>query len=80
MGYGRQLGNRLTTQLKLKVRTSKADVLETVIDGCVTSTLGPEHYNKLRTVHHHLLLPTIGCSRGQLFEVVQSYSKTLNKT
>ena len=61
--YGRELYDRPTAPLQLKVRMLKAEVLETLLYGCMTWTLGQEHYAKLRTVHHQLLLRTIGSSQ-----------------
>ena len=58
----------------------KAEVLETLLYGCMTWTLGQEHYAKLRTVHHQLLLRTIGFSRRQRSDRVLSYSKALKQT
>ena len=64
----------------------KAEVLETLLYGCMTWTLGQEHYAKLRTVHHQLLLRTIGFSRRQrtdhvcMYKYVLSYSKALKQT
>ena len=78
--YGRELYHRPTAPPKLKVRMLKAEVLETLLYGCMTWTLGREHYAKLRTVHHQLLLRTIGFSRRQRSDHVLSYSKALKKT
>ena len=36
----------------LKVRMLKAEVVETLLYGCVTWTLGQEHFAELRTAHH----------------------------
>ena len=58
----------------------KGGVLETLLNGCMTWTLGQEHYAKLRTVHHQLLLGTIGFSRRQRSDHVLSYSKALKQT
>ena len=48
-------------QFTLKVRMLKAEVMETLLYGCVTWTLGQEHFAELRTAHHNLLLRIIGC-------------------
>ena len=55
----------------------KAEVLETLLYGCMTWTLSHEHYAKLRTVHHQLLPRTIGFSLRQRSDQVLSYSKAL---
>ena len=43
----------------------KAEVMETLLYGCVTWTLGQEHFAELRTAHHNLLLRIIGFQRRQ---------------
>ena len=42
------------------VRMFNADVMETLLYGCVTKTQGQGHFAKLRTAHHKLLLRNIG--------------------
>ena len=48
--------------------------------GCVTWTLGQQHYAKLRTAHHLLLLRVIGFQRRQCTDHLMSYAKALKKT
>ena len=38
----------------LKLRMLKAEVMETLLYGCVTWTLGKERFAELRTAHHRL--------------------------
>ena len=64
----------------LKVRMLKAEAIETMLYGCVTWTLGQQHYAKLRTAHHHLLLRVIGFQRRQCTDHLMSYAKALKKT
>lgn len=46
-----------TAPLGLKVRVFlKAEVIETLLYGCVTWTLSAKHYAKLPTAHHQVLL------------------------
>ena len=40
----------------LKLRVLKAEVMETLLYGCVTWTLGKEHFAELRTARHKFLL------------------------
>ena len=47
----------------LKVRMRKAEAMETLLYGCVTWTLGKEHFAELRTAHHNLLPRIIGFQR-----------------
>ena len=57
----------------------KAKVMKTLLCGCVTWTLGKEHFAELRTAHHRLLLRIIGFQRRQLTDHLTSYGKTLKK-
>ena len=65
--------------LALKLRMIKVEVMETLLYGCVTWTLGKEHFAELRTAHHRLLLRIIGFQRRQLTDHLTSYGKTLKK-
>ena len=47
----------------LKVRMLKAEVMETLLYGCVTWAFGQEHFAELRTAHRRLLLRIIGFQR-----------------
>ena len=61
----------------------KAEVIETRLYGCVTWTLGTEHFAKLRTVHDQDLVPlqVIGFQRRQRADYTTlSYTKALKKT
>ena len=62
-----------------KVRLLKTEVMETLMYGCVTWTLGSEHSAKLRTAHHNLLLRVIGFQRRQRTDHRMSYAKALKK-
>ena len=74
--------DRTTAPLTLKVRMLKAMVIETpLLYGCVTWTLKAEHFAKLRTTHHQVLLRVIGFQR-RLFtdHATFSYAKALKMT
>ena len=47
--FGPELYDRTTVLLGLKVRTLKAEVIETLLYRCLTWTLRVEHFAKLRT-------------------------------
>ena len=49
----------------LKVRMLKAEVMETLLYGCVTWILGQQLFAELRTAHHNLLLRITGFQRRQ---------------
>ena len=63
----------------LKVRMLKAELMETLLYGCVTWTLGKEHLAELRTVHHRFLLRIIGFQRRQRTDHLMSDAKALIK-
>ena len=63
----------------LKVRMIKAEVMETLLYGCVTWTLRQDHFAGLRTAHHNLLLRIIGFQRRQRTDHLMSYAKALKK-
>jgi len=66
----------------LKLSMLKAEVMETLLYGCVTWTLGKEHFAELRTPHHRFLLRIIGFQRRQRRQRTDhliSYAKALRK-
>ena len=73
--FGRELYDK-TAPISLKVRMLKAEVIETLLYGCITWTLGAEHFAKLRTVHHQVLLRVISFQRRQRTDYTTlSYAK-----
>ena len=63
----------------LKVRMLTAEVMETLLYGCVTWTLGKEQFAELRTAHHGFLLRIIGFQRRQRTNHLMSYAKALKR-
>ena len=63
----------------LKVRMLKADVMETLLYGYVTWTLGKEHFAELRTAHHRFLLRIIDFQRRNRTDHLVSYAKALKE-
>ena len=63
----------------LKVRLLKTEVMETLLYGCVTWALGLEHFAKLRTAHHNLLLRIIGFQGRRRADHRMSYAKALKE-
>ena len=57
----------------------KAEVMETLLHGCVTWTLGKEHFAELRSSHHRFLVRIIGLQRRQRIDNLMSYAKALKK-
>ena len=63
----------------LKLRMQEAEMMETLLYGCVTWTFGKEHFADLRTAHHRFLLRIIGFHRRQRTYHLMSYAKALKK-
>ena len=61
--YSRELYGQPKVALSIKTRMIKAEAIEALLYGCSTWTLRQEHYAKLRTVHHRVLLRIIGAQR-----------------
>ena len=61
--YIRELYDQPKVALSLKTRMAKAEAIEALLYGCSTWTLRQEHYSKLRTVQHRVLLRIIGAQR-----------------
>ena len=58
--YLHELYDQPKVALSLKTRMVKAEAIEALLYKCSTWTLRQEHYAKLRTVHHRVLLRIIG--------------------
>ena len=63
----------------VKVRMLKAKVMETLPYGCVTRTIGKEHFAELRTAHRRFLLRIIGFQRRQRTDQLMSYAKAFKQ-
>ena len=61
--YLRELYDQPKVALSLKTRTDKAEAIEALLYGCSTWILRQEHYAKLRTIHHQVLLRIVGAQR-----------------
>ena len=61
--YSRELYGQPKVALSIKTRMVKAEAIEALLYGCSTWTLRQEHYAKLRTVHHRVLLRILGAQR-----------------
>ena len=66
-------------QLELKIRMLRAEVLETMLYGCVTWTPRAGHYGTLRRVHRRLLTRCIGWQKHNRADHPISYLDTLVK-
>ena len=77
--YSRELYNQPKVALSLKTRMVKAEAIEAFLYGCSTWTLRQEHYAKLRTVHHRVLLRIIRAQRERPDHRMTSYNRALEK-
>ena len=78
--YSREFYGQRKVALSLKTRMVKAEAIEALLYGCSTWTLRQEHYAKLRTVHHRVLLHTIGAQRKRRDHRMTSYNRALEIT
>ena len=79
--FGPELYDRTTAPLSLKIRMLKAEVIETLLYGCVTWTLSAQHFARLRSAHHRVLLQVIGFqSRQRTDHTTLLYVEALKKT
>ena len=78
--YSRELYDQPKVALSLKTQTVKVEAIEALIYGCSTWTLRQEHYAKLRTVHHRVLLRIIGAQRKRPDHWMTSYNPALEIT
>ena len=72
--------DRPSAPLELKIRMLRAEVLETMLYGCVTWSLSACHYDTLRRTHHKFLTRCIGWRKHNRADHPISYLDTLLKT
>ena len=77
--YSLELYDRPSVPLELKIRVLKAEVLETMLYGCVTSSPRARHYDTLRGAHHSFLNRCIGWRTRTRTDHPISYLETLVK-
>ena len=75
----RELYDMEASPFAMKLRMLKAEVMETLLYGCVTWTLGKEHFADLRTARHRFILRVIGFHRRQRTDHLMSYAKVIKK-
>ena len=63
----------------LKLRMLKAEVIETLLNGCVTLNPGKEHFAELRTAHHRFLPRIVSFKRRRPTDHLMSYAKAPKK-
>ena len=67
-------------RLRLKVRLLKAEVVETLLDGCMTWSPKKPDYDRLRQVYHSMLLRCLGWRKRKRDDHTLSYADALAKT
>ena len=78
--YSRELYDQPKVAFSLKTRMVKAEAIEALLYGCSTCTLRQDHYAKLRTVHHRVLLRIIAAQRKRPDHRMTSYNRALEVT
>ena len=72
--FERELYDMEAAPFALTLRMLKAEVMETLLYGCVRWTLGKEHFDELQTAHHRFLLRIVGFQRRQRTDHLMSYA------
>ena len=78
--YLRELYEQPKVALSFKTKMVKAEAIEALLYGCSTWILRQEHYTKLRTVHHRILIRIIGAQRKRSDHRMTSYNRDLEIT
>ena len=78
--YLRELYDKPKVALSLKTRIVNAEAIESLLYRCTTWTLHQEHYSKLRTVYHRVLLCIIRAQQKRLDHRITSYNRALEIT
>ena len=78
--YTLELYDRPSAPLELKIRMLRAEVLETMMYGCVTWSPRACHYDTLRRAHHRFLIRCIGWRKHNRADHPVSYLDKLLKT
>ena len=77
--YTLELYDRPSAPLELKIRTLRAEVLETMLYGCITWSPRACHYDTLRRAHHRFLTSCIGWRKHNRADHPIPYLDTLLK-
>ena len=78
--YTLELSDRPSAPLELRIRMLRAEVLETMLEGCITWSPRACHYDTLRPAHHSFLTRSIGWRKNDRADHPISYLDTLIKT
>ena len=75
-----EIYDRPGVRLRLKVRLLKAEVVETLLYGCMTWSPNKPDYDRLRRVQHSMLLRCLGWRKRKRDDHTLSYADALAKT
>ena len=75
-----EIYDRPGVRLRLKVRLLKAEVVETLLYGCMMWSPNKPDYDRLRRVYHSMLLRFLGCRKRNRDDHTLSYADALAKT
>ena len=78
--YKRETYDRPGLRLQLKVRLRKAEVIEKLLYGCMTLKPNKPNYDRLRRVHHSMLLRCLRWRKRKRDDHTLSYANALSKT
>ena len=79
-GYTMEIYDRPGVRLRLKVRLLKAEVVETLLYGCMTWSPNKPDYDRLRRVHHSMLLRCVGWRTRKRDDHTLSYADAVANT
>ena len=75
-----EIYDRPHVRLLLMVRMLKAEVMETLLYGCVTYSQSKADYDRIRKVHHQMLLRCLGWRKRKREHHILSYVNALLRT
>ena len=78
--YKMKIYDRPGVRLRLKMRLLKAEVVETLLYGCMTWSPNKPEYDRPRRVHHSMLLRCLGWRKQKRDHHTLSYADALAKT
>ena len=78
--YKMEIHDRPGVRSRLNVRLLKAEVVETLLYGCMTWSPNKPDYDRLRRVHHSMVLRCLGWRNGKCDDHTLSYADVLAKT
>ena len=78
--YDMEIDDRPGVRLRLKVWLPEAEEVETLLYGCVTWSPSKPDYDRLRRVHHSMLLRCLGWRNRKRDDHTLSYADALAKT